>query len=428
LAYTIGNAIIYTGDEIIEDGYISFDDRIISTGKMDDLKSKVNYDAHGMLLMPAWVNAHTHIYSALARGMNIYFNPKTFTQMLDQLWWKLDRNLGQAEIEASAYAAAADLIHSGVSTIFDHHSSQNFIKGSLAILKKVIVDTAGMRGIFCHETSDRDGTQIESIEENIDFYKLNRSGTVAGMMGLHASFTLSDTTLREVSKVCDGKIPIHIHVAEGIEDEVYSINDYGLRVIERLDKHGLTIPNSIYAHCIHVDESEAEMIGKSKGFIANATQSNMNNAVGIADIGMLSKRAKVVIGDDGFGFSPPFDLRITPLGQKIAKNSPTAFSTADLKSLIDNTFELASNHLNLKFGKIKTEYVADLMVIDYRSPTPVSKENFWDHIFFGIGSPVRSLFINGKPVMIDGEIKTFDEDEVKKESRRIARILWNKVK
>ncbi len=428
MAFTIGNVLIYTGDEIIENGYVSFDDKIISTGKMDDLKSKIDYDAHGMLLMPAWVNAHTHIYSALARGMNIRFNPKTFTQILDQLWWKLDRNLGHAEIEASAYAAAADLIHSGVATIFDHHSSQNFIKGSLSIIKKVIVDTAKMRGVFCHETSDRDGTQIESIEENINFYNSNRSNMVAGMMGLHASFTLSDTTLKEVSKFCDGKIPIHIHVAEGIEDELYSINDYGLRIIERLNKYGLTIPNSIYAHCIHIDESEAEIIGKSGGFIANTTQSNMNNGVGIADIEMLSRKARVVIGDDGFGFSPPFDLRITPLGQRISKNSPTAFSTANLRSLIDNTFELASNHLNSKFGKIKTGYAADLMLIDYRSPTPINKENFWDHIFFGIGAPVRSLFINGKIVMMDGEIKTFDENEVKKVSRRVARILWEKIK
>lgn len=97
MAYTIGNAMVYTGDEFIEKGYISFDDKIISVGRMNELGPKVDLDAHGMLVMPAWINAHTHVYSTLARGMNLQFNPMSFTQILEQLWWKLDRKLG-AEI------------------------------------------------------------------------------------------------------------------------------------------------------------------------------------------------------------------------------------------------------------------------------------------------------------------------------------------
>lgn len=427
MAYTIGNAMIYTGDGFIENGYVSFEDKIIDVGEMSN-NVKLDMDIHGMIVMPAWVNAHTHVYSALARGMSVHFDPKTFTQILEQLWWKLDRNLGRYEIEASAYAAAADFIHNGVATIFDHHSSQNFVKGSLTILKNVIVDVAGMRGVFCHETSDRDGTQLESIAENVDFFRsCKNSNAFSGMMGLHASFTLGDPTLREVSKVCDGKIPIHVHVGEGIEDELYSINDYGISVIERLDKNGLLIPNSIYAHCIHVSDKEVSLIGESGGYIANATQSNMNNSVGVVDLGMLRKHTKVVIGDDGFGFSPLFDFRMTLLAQKLVRKSPVAFSTSDLKSLIDNTFELAKNHLKLSLGRVKVGYAADLMVIDYRPPTPINDSNFWDHVFFGFGSSVKSLFVNGKPLMIDGEIKTFDESEVKKTSREIAKTLWDKM-
>ncbi|MGC9214698.1 amidohydrolase family protein [Athalassotoga sp.] len=429
MAYTIGNAMVYTGDEFIKEGYVSFEDRVISTGKMDDLKSKIDRDAHGMLVMPAWINAHTHVYSTLARGMSLQFNPMSFTQILEQLWWKLDRKLGQAEIESSAYVAAAEFIHAGVSTIFDHHSSQNFVKGALPILKRSIVDVAGMRGIFCHETSDRDGTQIESIEENVDFFKSNHNEKSAGMMGLHASFTLGDRTLREVSKACDGQIPIHIHVAEGIEDELYSINDHGMRIIPRLESYGLTIPNSIYAHCIHIDESEANLISKNKGYVANTTQSNMNNGVGVADLEMIrSNGAKVVMGNDGFGFSPVFDLRSTVLGQKNLYKSPTAFSTFDLKSIIENTFELASNHLKVKFGKIKSGYAADLVMIEYDPPTPIDEKNFWDHLFFGITeSRVNSLYVAGKPLMIDNEIKVFDEVEVRKASRKVAETLWKNL-
>jgi len=428
LAYTIGNAMVYTGDEFIREGYVSFEDHVISAGRMDELTSKVDRDAHGMLVMPAWVNAHTHVYSTLARGMSLQFNPMSFTQILEQLWWKLDRKLGPSEIESSAYVAAAEFIHAGVATIFDHHSSQNFVKGSLSILKKSIVDVAGMRGVFCHETSDRDGTQIESIEENVNFVKSNHNEKSAGMMGLHASFTLGDRTLREVSKACDGQIPIHIHVAEGIEDELYSINDHGMRIIPRLESYGLTIPNSIYAHCIHIDESEVNLISKNKGYIANATQSNMNNGVGIADLEMFKLHgAKVVMGNDGFGFSPAFDLRSTLLGQKVLHGSSTAFSTSDLRSIIENTFELASNHLKVNFGKIKAGYAADLIMVEYDPPTPINEKNFWDHLFFGITEArVNSLYVSGKPLMVDNVIKVFDENEVRKTSRRVAESLWKK--
>lgn len=422
--------MIYTGEKFIRDGFVTFDKDIVSVGDTNDLRSTIDRDAHGMLVMPAWVNAHAHVYSTLARGMNVQFNPMSFTQILEQLWWRLDRKLGAPEIESSAYVAAAEFIHAGVGTIFDHHSSQNFVKGSLSILKKAIADNAGMRGVFCHETSDRDGTQIESIEENVNFFNSNKQSNMAvGVMGLHASFTLSDTTLKAVSKACGDRIPIHIHVAEGVEDELYSINDHGMRIIQRLDKHDLLIPNSIYAHCTHVNGSEIELIGKSKGYVANATQSNMNNGVGITDLEMISSHgAKITLGSDGFGFSPAFDLRATLLGQKHLYGSSTAFSTSDLRSMIENTFELASNHLNAQFGKIKPGYTADLVLVEYDPPTPMDETNFWDHLFFGITeSRVNSLYVNGKPLMIDNDIKTFDEDEVRKASRKIAKTLWKNL-
>ncbi len=430
MAYTIGNAMIYTGEDLIENGYVTFDKKILSLGRMENFSGRVDRDIKGKLIIPAFVNAHTHIYSALARGMTIEFHPLSFMQILEQLWWRLDRKLGPQEIEASAYIAAADFIHAGVGTIFDHHSSQNFVKGSLSILKSVIVDRSHMRGIFCHETSDRDGTQLESVEENANFYEKNAdSKNAAGMMGLHASFTLGDRTLENVSKVCDGKIPIHIHVAEGPEDEIYSINDYGMRIIERLNKYNLLVENSVYAHCIHISSDEAKLIADSGGFIATTAQSNMNNAVGLADLEMIrSNGAKVVIGNDGFGFSPFFDLRMTLLGQKDLKKSPLAFFTSDLRSLVDSSYDLASHHLKENFGRIKKDYVSDLIVIDYIPPTPMNFSNFWDHLFFGITeSKVDSLYVDGYPLMVENEIKVFDEAEIRQNVRRVAKLLWDKI-
>ena len=431
MAYTLGNAMIFTGSKLLDKGYVSFDNgKIIKVGPMDSFYGHVDRDLNSMLVMPAWINAHTHVYSTLARGMSVEFHPISFTQILQQLWWKMDRLLGAEEIGISALVAACEFIHNGVAMIFDHHSSPGYVKGSLEILKREIVNIAGMRGVFCYETSDRDGVQMESIEENANFYEENReSRCVSGMMGLHASFTLSDETLDIASKVCNGKIPIHVHVAEGQEDEPDSINTHDAEIIQRFNRHRLLIPDSIYAHCIHISDGEIDMISKSNGFIAVNPQSNMNNAVGIPNLHRFKKSdAKVVFGNDGFGFSPSFDMRLLALSQKHLLGTPTAFSHSDLRRVVENTYELASHHLKERFGKIEKGYAADIMVVNYLPPTPMTSENFYAHLFFGITeSAVDSLYIAGKPVMCNGEIKTLNEREIKRKARKIANALWERL-
>ena len=431
MAYTLGNAMIYTGDKFIDKGYITVEgEKIVDVGEMELFHGYMERDLNGRLVMPAWVNAHTHVYSTLALGMSVEFHPMSFTQILKQLWWKLDKSLGVEEIQISAMIAAANFIHNGIATIFDHHSSPNYIKGSLGILKNAIVDLAGMRGVFCFETSDRDGTQMEALEENVNFYEKSKSDAhSSGMIGLHASFTLSDRTLERISEICNGKIPIHVHVAEGLEDELDSINNHNMRIIERFDHYDLLIENSIYAHCIHVNNEEVRMISKKGGFIVVNPQSNMNNAVGIPDLAKFKRGdAKVALGNDGFGFSPAFDFRLLALSQKHLNKDSLAFSSSDIKNVVDNSYELATNHLKERFGKVKPGFVADISVVDYKPATPITYENFYDHLFFGITeASVNSLYVAGKPIMIDGEIKTFDEKEIRKISQKMAKNLWKKL-
>ena len=431
MAYTLTNGRVFTGDSLIERGFVSFENgKITNVGEMSNFHGQSDIDVKGKLIMPAWVNAHTHIYSTLARGMSVEFHPLSFTQILKQLWWRLDRALTKEEIEISAMVAASEFIHSGVATIFDHHSSPSHVRGSLESLKKAIVDRAGMRGIFCYETSDRDGIQNEAIEENADFYELHKNDhKVSGMMGLHASLTLSDETLETVSKVCKGVIPIHVHVAEGVEDELESINKFNLKIIERFEKYGLLDDGAIYAHCIHVDDDEIEKIAKSGGTIVVNVQSNMNNAVGVPDIlRFMSHGVRVAFGNDGFGFSPSFGMRFLVLTQKHIHKTPLAFSSHELEKMINNNYELAGKHLNENFGNIKKGAPADLIVINYDPPTPMTRDNFYDHLFFGISeAKVISLYVDGKTVMENEKIKTFDESEVRKESRKIAEKLWERL-
>jgi cytosine/adenosine deaminase-related metal-dependent hydrolase len=211
------NATLYDFESFRENQYVLFEDEIIQVGPMDKFPGADEItDAIGCVLMPGLLNAHAHIYSTFARGMSVPFDPKSFQDILDQLWWKLDAKLDKESVYYSGLVSACECIQNGVTTVIDHHASGLYIKGSLNELKRSVCDEMGLRGIFCFETSDRFDID-ECIEENIEFAS-HKSERCAGLFGMHASLSLSDDTLRKISQKT-GDIPVHVHAAESIEDE-----------------------------------------------------------------------------------------------------------------------------------------------------------------------------------------------------------------
>ena len=309
----IGNGILITrnGQEtLIENGCVAVEGNIIiNYGKTDEMKTAYPnasfYDAKGGLIMPGLINAHGHIYSALARGMSLKNAgiSKNFTQILENLWWRVDRALSTKEIEASAYVTYLDGIRNGVTTVFDHHASAGSVAGSLFNIAGVANDI-GVRTSLCYEVSDRDGKQISDagIKENADFIgwaEDEQSDMIKAMFGLHASFTLSDETLEKCVETA-ADCGFHVHVAEGIDDLNDSVNKYGMRVAERLDRFGILKPNTLAVHCIHVNDNEIKLIKDSGSIVVHNPESNMGNAVGCADVlKMMNEGILVGLGTDG---------------------------------------------------------------------------------------------------------------------------------
>ena len=152
--------------------------------------------------MPALINCHTHLYSTLARGISLPGRaPRNFPEILKKLWWRLDRALNLDDVYYSALVGLIDSAKCGVGTLVDHHSSPNACAGSLDRIEQAFREV-GLRGVLCYETSDRNGSAsaAEGISENVRFLERHRrgqgDGLMAGSFGLHASFTLSDRTLR----------------------------------------------------------------------------------------------------------------------------------------------------------------------------------------------------------------------------------------
>ncbi|HCE74186.1 MAG TPA: chlorohydrolase, partial [Lachnospiraceae bacterium] len=211
-----------------KDGAVVIDgEQILEVGACQDLEKKYpkaeTIDAKGGLIMPGFINAHTHIYSGLARGLSVKgYNPTNFYEILDGMWWAIDRKLDLDLTRASAYVTILECIRDGVTTIFDHHASFCEIPGSLFAIKDVAKEL-GMRACLCYEVSERDGEEkcLQSIQENADFLtwcEKENSDMIKAMFGGHALFTISDKTFEKMVEANDGRTGFHIHVAEGMND------------------------------------------------------------------------------------------------------------------------------------------------------------------------------------------------------------------
>ena len=198
-------------------------DRIKEIGTTKSLTAKYpkakTLDARGQYVMPGSICAHTHFYGAFARGMAIPGPaPKDFPEILQKLWWPLDRSLDAEAVRFSALVCLVDAIKHGTTTLIDHHASPNCIDGSLDLIADA-VDKSGLRGVLCYEVTDRDGSEKANagINENVRFLKrlaADPHPRLAATFGLHASLTLSGITLQACRAAVPEGTGFHVHTAE----------------------------------------------------------------------------------------------------------------------------------------------------------------------------------------------------------------------
>jgi len=424
------NVRLYDFEQYIDNAYVVFDKDILAVGTMSDYRDNglETIDGRGQLLMPGLVCGHTHIYSTFARGLSLPFNPKNFQDVLDQLWWKLDRELDNDMTYHSGIVAGVDFVKNGVTTLIDHHASGADIIGSLEALYQAVGEVVGLRGIYAFEVSDR--FYVESaIEENIGFAANYHCDKARGLFGLHASMSLSTPTLVKVRENL-GALPIHIHVAESKLDVQDCQKKYGKTIIERLDEHELINKDSIIVHAIHVTDHELEIIKKRDAVIAVNVSSNMNNGVGIPDImNFQSHGVRLMLGNDGLSSGMAHEYLSAYYAMHHLGHSPIAFGLGALKEMIAEGYRYAGAKLNIKLGKIKTGYAADFLLLPYDPPTPMNADNAFGHLFFGLfhSFKPKDVYVGGKPIVINYGLA---DVEIKKQYAKAieqSQRLWNKL-
>jgi putative selenium metabolism protein SsnA len=424
------------GITIDEKGYISqifFNEKeinkFISEGYSGDI-----IDAENQFVIPGNICAHTHFYGAYSRGMYIPGDaPNAFPQILEKLWWRLDKSLDKEANYFSAMVCLIDAIKHGTTTLFDHHASPNAIEGSLDVIEKAVRES-GVRASLCYEVTDRDGKEKSQvgIEENLRFLEKtsrNLDSMITGSFGLHASLTLDDDTLEEARKRCPDGTGFHIHAAEHQVDEYDSQKRSGMRVIERLDHFGILGPKTIIAHGVHIDSVEVFLLADSKTWLSHQPRSNMNNAVGLGNIeSMLHAGVQVCLGNDGFSNAMWQEWKTTYLAHKLFNCDPRRMP-ADViyKMAVENNRDLVRTLFNgLHVGEISVGASADLIFVDYNPFTEVTSENFPWHIVFGFrDSMVTWTIVNGKVLMKNRQLLGIDEKNITAEAYKVSKRVWN---
>ncbi|MFW6294066.1 MAG: amidohydrolase family protein [Spirochaetota bacterium] len=420
--FIVGGGPLYDGRALHPDGAMLVDDGAVAAlGPVEAIRRHHEapfIDVRGRLIVPGFLNAHTHLYSSLAAGLAPLGSTDTFRQTLTNLWWPLDAAHDEESIYYSALIGIMGHIRAGTTTIFDHHASMNSVCGSLEIIAGAVRE-CGVRATLCFETSERTGRKAVSdhIAENVDFFEANRHDAfVGGTMGLHASLTLGDESLSEIAASRPVDMPIHVHVGEAPEDLHAGTHDGSEGPIDRLCEHRLLDEHSLLVHAIHLSHRDTALLAEIEPQVVVAPQSNANNGVGHPDPVSVPR---YLIGTDGMSADMIETLRYQHLFLRSVR-APQA-------ALRDAVFEHAARARSHHFpgtGRLFVGSRADAVVLDYAPVTELHEDNLVDHLVFGAKRAVAHMtIVDGRVLFENGRFTGLDEDRIRSHARRVAAKL-----
>lgn len=382
-------------------------------------------EAGDALVLPGLVNAHTHLYSALARGMaGPAVAPRTFVEVLERVWWRLDRALDEESVYCSALVGGIEAALSGTTLLVDHHSSPSFVRNSLNTIRRAL-EEVGLRSVLCYEVTDRNGLEGRDagLRENVAFAGAQPTALTRGMIGAHASFTLSEESMAGLARAAAAtECPVHIHVAEDRADVDDCRQRWGETLPQRLQRHGLLTPQALLAHCVHLGPDEVGAVHALGGWIAHNPRSNMNNHVGYAATAALRRAA---LGTDGMDEDMLAETRAAFLKMRDAGRDDAFGAALDL---LAGGHRLARELCGLPFGAFAPGAPADLVLFDYVPPTPLHAGNVGGHLLFGLDrSHLRAVMVAGRWIVRERRLLTVEVASAFARARRAAERLWERM-
>ncbi len=417
------HAVYMSGNHIVELG---------STSRLEKKYPKSRtMDAHGQLLLPGGICAHTHFHRVFCRGLTW-----PLASDVAGTWrLRLDRALLEEDIRYSALLSLVDAIRSGTTTLFDHHASPNAVDGSLDVIADA-VEASGLRAVLSYAITDADGPGVAdaAIKENSRFLRKlggGKVGRLGGMFGLQACFGLSGGTLQAARAAAPDGAGFHILAAEAASDQYDTLRKTKMRVVDRMHTHGILGPRTIAAHCVHVDAVETRLLADNATWVAHLPRSNMNMGAGAAPVESLMRAGvRVCLGTDGLSQGMWEEWKSAYVLLRSAGGDPERMSGQRVAQMaIHHGAALASMYFPAApVGTLVPGAAADMILVDYQAPTPVTADNFDQHVIFGLQSAmVTTTIVSGKVLMKDRQLTSLDEAEIAGRGRELARRVWKRM-
>lgn len=428
-------ATLLTGGTVVELDPLRVEarDLVMTADRLGDPSARIPttaaIDCSRCLIIPGLVVSHTHLYSALARGMPPPPGPTTsFRAILEQIWWRLDRAIDAPALLASAKIGALEAARAGVTTLIDHHESPSFIDGSLDVIARGVADI-GLRSVLTYGATDRhgaDGAKAGLAESERFAKKTAGEPLVRGMIGLHAPFTCSDETLSAAAALAAATgAGLHLHAAEGPDDQAAARTRWQKPLFLALDERGLITPRTILAHAVELGTEETALLAARRPWITHQARSNMNNGVGYA--ARLLELERVALGTDGIDNDALAELRAAFFRAR-EHTGPAVFR--DPVAALTRGHRLAAELFDApELGRLVPGAPADVVVLAYDPPAPLDASNFAGHLLFGGLSSltVRDVFVAGRAVIRDRRPVGIDASALAAEARQQAAALFGRL-
>ncbi len=438
----IKNGVLVTMDarrQILEGYAVAIEaGRVVEVDRAENLERKHNraeaIDATGRIVMPGIICSHSHLYGMLLRGASLNIDPPSdFTQILQRVWWPVDEAMNFEDAYASALVACLEFAKSGVTTFADTYSGPNSISGVLDHIARAVGEV-GIRGFIAFEATERHSAEEgeKGVQENVRFAeKVKPESKARPLFSIHASFTVSDALIRRVKQLAQKyHVPITIHASEGLVDLHHNMENYGKRTVERLRDVGLLGSDAVLAHCVNLDEKEIGILEETDTGVAHNPMSNMLNAVGVAPLlQMLKRNVRVGLGNDGYIFDMFENMRAAFLLHRVYHKNPYAIDPYTILEMA--TVNGAGLYgMGKEVGSIEPGKKADIILIKPSVlPTPLNASSVVGHLIYTVdGDDVETVLVEGKPIVKNKKLVTFDEDKAQSIAQAAAAKLWDRLK
>src|SRR5467141_3342976 len=418
------------GRRILEDGAIAVKgDAIVALGPRAEIESKYaapqTISAKGKLVLPGFINGHTHVPMTLFRGLH---DDVTLDEWLRKYIFPAEaKNVTEEFVRWGTRLAAAEQIRAGVTTFADMY----YFEDAVAEETKA----AGMRGVlgetFIDFPAPDNRSEADALAYTEKFLKKwQNDPLIHAAPAPHSIYTCSQKTLQDASALARKyNAPILIHVAEMKKEWDDSEKQNGMSPVQYLDKIGVLGPDVVAAHCIFVDEADRKILAQHNVGCVHNPSSNMMIASGVAPVPeMRNAGIAVGLGTDGpAGSNNDLDLMeeidLAAKLAKITKMSPLALNALAVVEMatIDGARAL---HMEKEIGSLEKGKKADLILISLDEPNAVPMYDVYAAIAYSLkASDIETVIIGGKVVMRDRKLLTVNEEAAIAKAREYKKAI-----